>query len=94
MLAPITKQWLLWCTKYDVSYVMSCYHHFSAHFQHLLNQGVPMPVHIGAQIPFLIVTYAAIGKYAWQYILTCILLSETCTCALFFTIKPSFTKHP
>ena len=33
-----------------------------------------MPVHIGAQIPFLIVTYAAIGKYAWQYTLTSIFI--------------------
>ena len=53
---------------------MSCYYHFSAHFQLLLNQGVPMPVHIGAQIPFLVVTYAAIGKCAWQYFLTFILM--------------------
>ena len=35
-----------------------------------------MPVHIGAQIPFLIVTYAAIGKCAWQYFFTSDL--ETC----------------
>lgn len=34
---------------------------FSAHFHHLLNEGVPMPIQTGAQVPFLIITYAAIG---------------------------------
>jgi len=34
---------------------------FLTHFHHLLNEGIPMPIQIGAQIPFLIVTYAAIG---------------------------------
>ena len=37
-------------------------HTHTAHFRNLLNQGIPMPVQTGAQIPFLIVTYAAIGK--------------------------------
>ena len=34
-----------------------------AHFNHLLNQGIPMPIQTGAQIPFLIVTYATIGEF-------------------------------
>ena len=41
-----------------------------AHFHHLLNQGIPMPIQTGAQIPFLVVTYATIGKlYASVFLL-------------------------
>ena len=36
----------------------------TAHFQQLLNQGVPMPVQTAAQIPFLVATYATIGESA------------------------------
>ena len=36
---------------------------FTAHFHHLLNEGIPMPLQIGAQLPFLIITYAGIGMY-------------------------------
>ncbi|CAI8025541.1 Membralin [Geodia barretti] len=34
---------------------------FLTHFHHLLNEGIPMPIQTGAQVPFLIITYAAIG---------------------------------
>jgi hypothetical protein len=38
------------------------YHVIVAHFHHLLNEGMPIPVQTGAQVPFLIITYATIGK--------------------------------
>lgn len=51
-------------------------HHFSAHFHQLLNEGVPMPIQTGAQVPFLIITYATIGNMYFM-----------CTCACVGLVK-------
>lgn len=45
---------------YIISLVCNVYTS-AAHFNHLLNQGVPIPIQTGAQIPFLVITYATIG---------------------------------
>ena len=59
-----SSSWVgLWCiVSHQIYKCAILFLSLPAHFHHLLNEGVPMPVQTGAQIPFLIITYAAIGN--------------------------------